>query len=211
MSTTRMTAEERRSAILEAATALVAQRGFDATPTLAIAKAAGISHAYLFRLFPTKDDLIVALVKQCNARVAHTMQQAASEAAATGRPPLEAMGQAYTELLEDRDLLLLQLHAHAASATMPAVREAMRASFAELMVLTQRASGAGPDEIRGFFAQGMLCNVIAALGLYGLDTDWARVLTGGVDAQLGGCSPPTADTPTATTDTPHAPDVAPAD
>ncbi|WP_051472275.1 TetR/AcrR family transcriptional regulator [Patulibacter minatonensis] len=200
MPTTRMSAEERRETIIDAAMELIAQRGFDATPTLAIAKGAGISHAYLFRLFPSKDDLVVAVVQRCNARVAHVMQRAASEATAADGPPLEAMGKAYTELLEDRDVLLVQLHAHAASATMPAVREAMRASFAELTDLTQRVSGADSDEIRGFFAQGMLCNVIAALDLYGLDTDWARVLTGGVDAQLGGC------TATAATPTPDAAD-----
>ncbi|MSW53428.1 MAG: TetR family transcriptional regulator, partial [Actinobacteria bacterium] len=77
MPTTRMTAEERRTQILDAATSLVAQRGFDATPTLAIAEAAGISHAYLFRLFPSKEDLAVALVARCNARVHERFAHAA--------------------------------------------------------------------------------------------------------------------------------------
>ena len=38
-----------------------AERGFLGTPTTEIAKAAGISQAYLFRLFPTKSDLVLAV------------------------------------------------------------------------------------------------------------------------------------------------------
>src|SRR3954464_1736348 len=58
------TAEDRREAVLQAALPIVAARGIAATPTAEIAKRAGISHAYLFRLFPTKSDLAVALVER---------------------------------------------------------------------------------------------------------------------------------------------------
>jgi len=37
-------------------------------------------------------------------------------------------------------------------------------------------SGAGPDQLRAFIAQGMLCNVAAALDIpqIAFDEDWAR-------------------------------------
>src|SRR5436190_917530 len=74
------TADERRETILEAAERIFAARGLHGTPTLEIAKAAGISQAYLFRLFPTKAELFLALNDRCNARIRDTFSQAAQAA-----------------------------------------------------------------------------------------------------------------------------------
>ena len=41
-----------------------ARRGYYGTPTTDVAKGAGISQAYLFRLFPTKEELFVACVER---------------------------------------------------------------------------------------------------------------------------------------------------
>lgn len=172
----RMSAEERRDEILAAAMPLIAERGFDGTPTLAIAKAAGISHAYLFRLFPAKEDLNVAVVARCNAVIRERFAHAADEARARGEEPGPAMGAAYAQLLRERDTVLVQLHAHAASPTHPEIRDAMRASFSDLYGVVERATGAEPEAIRAFFAEGMLMNVAVALGLDGLDAPWARAL-----------------------------------
>lgn len=197
----RKSAEERRAEILEAAMPLIAERGFDGTPTLAIAQAAGISHAYLFRLFPAKEDLNVAVVARCNGIIRERFAHAADEARARGEDPGPAMGAAYGELLRERDTVLVQLHAHAASPTHPEIREAMRASFADLYGVVERASGAEPEAIRAFFAEGMLMNVAVALGLGELDAPWARALAPVKD--LPGdtpCAPPASDP--ATTGTP---------
>ena len=177
MARTLSTADVRRDALLEAALPLFAQRGIAGTPTLAVAKASGISQAYLFRLFPTKNDLAIALIDRTNETIHETMARAAEAAKQAGEPVLPAIGRAYTELLEhERDLLLLQLHAHAASALSPEIREAMRDGFARLHALAAATSGAPADEIQRFFARGMLCNVIAALGLGEIDAPWARAL-----------------------------------
>jgi AcrR family transcriptional regulator len=172
----RKSAEERRAEILEAAMPLIAERGFDGTPTLAIAQAAGISHAYLFRLFPAKEDLNVAVVARCNRIIRERFAHAAEQARARGEDPGPAMGAAYAGLLRERDTVLVQLHAHAASPTHPEIREAMRASFADLYGVVQRGSGAEPEAVRAFFAEGMLMNVAVALGLEELDAPWARAL-----------------------------------
>ena len=174
------TAEARREDVLETAMALVAKRGYG-TPTLEIAKAAGISQAYLFRLYPTKDDLFVAVARRCNERIAETFRAAAVAARAAGDDPIEAMGLAYVEMLQrDRDLLLVQLHAHGAS-DQPGVREAMRDCFANLYDIVRREAGADPEQARDFFAQGMLINVAAAMRFDEVDAEWAQALAPNVD------------------------------
>jgi AcrR family transcriptional regulator len=172
------TADERREAVLHAAEAIFAERGIHGTPTAPVAKAAGISQAYLFRLFPTKADLALALIERSNERIHAAFTAAAGQAKAGGADVLPALAEAYTALLEDRELLLVQLHAHAASPEEPAIRDAMRRCFARLVDLVERESGAGPDEVRAFFAMGMLLNVLAALEAPTLDAHWAEVLAG---------------------------------
>jgi AcrR family transcriptional regulator len=169
------TAEERREEILVAAERVFAARGLHGTPTLEIAKAAGISQAYLFRLFPTKGALFLALVERCNERVRRTLADAAEAARASGEPVMQAMGLAYIGLLDDRELLLNQLNAHAACDD-PAIRDQVRRGFAQLVELVERETGAGAEEVRNFFAHGMLLNVLAAMHAEDVDEHWANVL-----------------------------------
>jgi AcrR family transcriptional regulator len=176
-SRTLSTADERRETVLEAAERVFAARGLHGTPTMEIAKAAGISQAYLFRLFPTKSELYIALVQRCNERVWRTFVDAAAEARAAGEDVLQAMGRAYIGLLADRELLLGQLHAFAACDD-EAVREEMRSGFARLVELVERETGAGAEEVRNFFAHGMLLNVLTAMRADESDAHWAEVLLG---------------------------------
>jgi AcrR family transcriptional regulator len=172
------TADERRETVLEAAETVFAERGIHGTPTTAVASAAGISHAYLFRLFATKNDLAVAVVRRCHDRIRQAFEAAAREARAEGADVLQAMGAAYAELLDDRSLLVLQLHSHAASASIPAIRDATRDGFRELVEVVQRESGATSEEVRRFFSAGMLLNVLGAMGALTIDEPWARLLLG---------------------------------
>jgi len=170
------TAEERREDVLRAAMKVVGERGLYGTPTMEIAKAAGISQAYLFRLFPTKTELFVAVIERSFRRVHDTFVEVAGNARREDRPVLQAMGDAYTDLLQDPELLLTQLQGQAA-ASEPEVRAILRRGFRMLLEMVERESGASPIEIQQFFARGMLCNVIAAMQLRDLDEHWAEVLT----------------------------------
>lgn len=172
------TADERREDILRAAEEVFAERGIHGTPTTAVAKAAGISHAYLFRIFPTKADLATALVERCNERILETLRAGAAGAAVSGQEVLPAMGAAYVELLRDRRLLLLMLHSYAAAASMPEIRDATRRGFRRMVELTERESGAPAEEVRSFFAAGMLINVLASMDAPSVDEPWAKVLMG---------------------------------
>jgi AcrR family transcriptional regulator len=170
------TAEDRREAVLQAALPIFARRGLLATPTSEVAKAAGISHAYLFRLFPTKIDLAVAVASRCHDRICTAFRAAAAEAKATGEEPLHAMGMAYSELISDPDLLLCQMHSFAAAAAVPEIREASQAGFGRIFDLVAEESGATEEELGSFFATGMLMNVVTALGGDDASAPWARVL-----------------------------------
>jgi AcrR family transcriptional regulator len=62
--------EDKRNAILAAATRLFAERGLAAAPTSEISKRAGIAEGTLFTYFETKDDLINALYREIKLELA---------------------------------------------------------------------------------------------------------------------------------------------
>jgi AcrR family transcriptional regulator len=172
------TAEERRESVLAAAMPVFAERGYHAAPTMDIAKAAGISQAYLFRLFPTKPELFAAVTGVARERLLAAFSAAAAKARAEGLDPLETMGRAHYELLRsDRDTLLVQLHSQVVAAHEPLIRDVMRQCFNDIYELVARESGANPEALRTWFAHGMLCNVMAAIDADHLDAPWARVLS----------------------------------
>ncbi len=166
---TRMSASQRRESVLEAAVIEFAARGLEGTSTEDVARRAGISQPYLFRLFPTKKALFLALIDRCFRRVEETFTAAAEGRA--GEEALTAMGDAYGQLLADRTLLLLQLQSYAACED-PEIRAVTRAGFKELWLLTERVTGMRTDQIVPFFAMGMLLNVAAAMDLPSVDEHW---------------------------------------
>ena len=56
--------EDKRNAILDAATRVFAERGLAAAPTSEISRRAGVADGTLFTYFKTKDDLINALYRE---------------------------------------------------------------------------------------------------------------------------------------------------
>jgi AcrR family transcriptional regulator len=165
----RMPAAERRELVLEAAMGEFAAHGLAGTSTEEVARQAGISQPYLFRLFPTKKALFIALVDRCFQRVRNTFTAAAGEL--TGEEALAAMADAYTELLNDRTLLQLQMQAYAACDDLE-VRAATRAGYKALWELTERLTGLPFQTVVDFFAVGMLMNVAAAMDLPSVDERW---------------------------------------
>ena len=161
----RLTAAERREDVLAAAVAEFARTGYHGTPTEAIARGAGISHAYLFRLYATKKELFLACVERAFDRVEETFREAAVRDRPAGESALSAMGAAYVEMLADRELLLFQLQTYAAAADEDVKTLAQR-RYAQLVDDIRRLSGeTDEDAVEAFCAKGMLLNVRAALEL----------------------------------------------
>ncbi len=165
----RMSAAERREMVLEAAIAEFAAHGLAGTSTEDVARRAGISQPYLFRLFPTKKALFLALVDRCYRRIEDTFTTAAGDR--TGEEALMAMADAYEVLLDDRTLLLMQMQAYAACQD-PEIRAATRAGYKKLWELTERLTGLPFQRVVDFFAIGMLMNVAAAMDLPSVDERW---------------------------------------
>jgi AcrR family transcriptional regulator len=170
---TRKSAEERRAEIVALAIEQFAIAGYRGTSTEAIAREAGISQPYLFRLFNTKRELFLACHEDADGRILATFQNAAR-----GLPKeevLPAMGKAYVELLADKTALLFQMQSYAACSD-PVIQARVRDSYGLLVREVTRLSGAKPEEVWQFFANGMLLNVIASLDLAAIsDTDeWAQ-------------------------------------
>ena len=169
---TRMSADQRREEVLRAATAAFAEGGYQGTSTEDIARRAGISQPYIFRLFESKKQLFIAVVESCFRRTAKTFENAAR--GLTGVDALKAMGMAYTELIRDPTMLLVELHAFTASVQDAQVRSAAQLGMRAVWETAAKASGVDGDGLREWLAAGMLCNVTAALGLEQLDEPWAR-------------------------------------
>ena len=174
---TRQSAEERREAVLDAAQIEFAARGLHGASTEEIAKRAGISQPYVFRLFGTKKELFKATVARCFRETLETFQRAAE--GKRGEEALQAMGHVYVdELIADRTRLKAQLEAYAACDD-PEICDIVRAGYGDLVTYVERVSGLDPARVSRFFATGMLINVIAAMGLKDSGEPWAtRLLEG---------------------------------
>ena len=65
--------EDKRNAILDAATGLFAERGLAAAPTSEISRRADVAEGTLFTYFETKDDLINSLYREIKLELADAM------------------------------------------------------------------------------------------------------------------------------------------
>jgi AcrR family transcriptional regulator len=168
----RLNAEDRREAVIQAAVVEFARSGYFGTSTEAVAARAGISQPYVFRLFGNKRNLFLVTAQRCFGRILETFRAAAATAEGD---PFPVMGEAYMQLLTDRQLLMLWMHAFAACAD-PAIQSAMAAGFQEMFEFLEGLPGATPEKIHSFVTKGMFLNVAAATNMRSAMTDdeWAR-------------------------------------
>ena len=180
--TQRLSAAERKDEILEAAMIEFADLGFHGTSTEDIARRAGISQPYLFRLFGTKKELFKATISRCFRETLEVFQRAAE--GKRGEEALKAMGDAYVEnLLSDRTRLRAQMQAYAACDD-PEICEVVRNGFGDLVAYVQRVSGLPAENVAAFFAKGMLLNVLSAMQVQTDPEPWAQLLLEGCGKEL---------------------------
>ncbi len=168
----RQTAGERRIAVLAAAITEFAHSGYAGTSTEAIATRAGISQPYLFRLFGTKKDLFVATYDLVGLRIVNEMTRAAE--GLEGEDAKIAMGDAYLELMQDPEILQVQLHGFAAAPADPDIARSCRRTFDVLSDLFYDRTHGTEDDLREFFAMGMLINVMSAIDVLSVPDSWAQ-------------------------------------
>ncbi|RRO14349.1 TetR/AcrR family transcriptional regulator [Saccharopolyspora rhizosphaerae] len=166
-----MSGAERRAQVLAIAAEEFAEHGLHGASTEAIAREAGITQAYVFRMFGTKKALFLELVRAAFDRVSEAMREAGGEK--SGLDALSAMGAEYYDLLADRTSLLLQLQGFAACGD-PEVKDAVRTCFARMWSTAEDGTGLDPVAVKAFLAFGMLLNAGAALDVDQVDEVWAE-------------------------------------
>lgn len=159
--TTRMDASDRRELVLSAATRAFARGGFAGTSTDAVAKEAGVSQPYVVRMFGTKLELFRLVFERA---IDGIMQ--AFGTVLNSPDPLDdawaALAEAYTELVADRDLLLVMMHGFTAGST-PEIGAQGRSGMSAIYAQIRQGTGCTPDEARDFIAHGMLLNCLIAM------------------------------------------------
>ncbi len=180
-SSARMNAAARRAQILEVAAHEFADGGLRGASIDAIARAAGITQPYVFRIFGSKKALFLEVVAGSFGQLSDSMRRAAE--GKSGLEALAAMGARYNALLADRTSLQLQLQAYAACGDLE-VRVAVRDHLATLWDTVATTTELDPVTVKTFLAYGMLLNTNAALGLAEVDTRWARGIRTRIKAGL---------------------------
>jgi AcrR family transcriptional regulator len=175
----RLSAGERREQVIAAATKEFAEQGYQAASTAAIARRAGISQPYIYALFPSKQELFIAVHDQVIERIRRTFETAAA-GGSTPDEKLKRMGEVYPTLIAHRYALLAQLQTYATGD--PVIQAHASRRYRELYNEVIGLSGAPAAAVSLFFACGMLANVTTALGL----EDICAPLFG---ASLGGTAP----------------------
>lgn len=150
----------RREAILRAALPLFAQRGWLGTGTRELAAAAGVTEPILYRHFPDKEALFLAVLKGAGAALEEVLtRHAASARGARGR--VEAMANGLGEVLDRRLSELRVLSGAAAALEHPPVAQAARqhlGSLADLLTRLLSGPGLAPD-VDAEAAGGLLLEV----------------------------------------------------
>ncbi len=165
--TERMGAAERRESILDAAVEEFATHGYEGATTAGIAARAGISQPYVFRFFPTKRDLYIAVVDRSTSRILQTWENAVPTA---GETRLQALGRTYVETLPERRKELMVKFAAYGYAHDPEIAGTMRHHLARLYrYVAHQAERDGSDapyeEAVRFISKGFFINAAMAIGL----------------------------------------------
>src|ERR1700753_2366927 len=161
---TRLSAQERRADLLEAAVIEFAESGYHGTRTADIAARAGVSQPYVYALFPDKIALFLACHDWTTERIKEALEKASADV--SGDDDVEhALDRAYQRLFDERPhQVLFQVQAHAPAAADPTIREPVRRRFIELVELSER-NGAPRELVLRHVARAMLGNVALALDL----------------------------------------------
>ena len=174
------TAEVRRDSVIAAAVSEFALTGYLGTPIASVAARAKISPAYVFKLFPSKESLFVAALDHCFELTEAVLAGGADAAPdSSAGSVLWAMGGAYAQLVADRELLMMQVHAQAATGV-PEIGDAVRRGLKRITEFTKSRSGAPDSDVQNFIARGQLCHLLVATGIEEQSGAWARLLLDGI-------------------------------
>ena len=141
--------DARRRQILDAARACFAREGFHATSMSDVLREAELSAGAVYRYFPSKEAIILAIAEEALAGLAEIFEAGSEQD--DPPPPDELMGQAFQMLddLGERGFSRLAIQIWSEALRSPAIAEALREAYAGV-----RASMRGL--VRAYQAQGRI-------------------------------------------------------
>ena len=180
----------RRAAVLEAARRLFASQGFKGSSLAAIAQEAGITDAGLLYHFPTKNDLLLAVVAEGDREQDEALEKVRG---VQGLPLLERMAEFGADLEADPILTALDVTLSAENlaagseinAYFVARYDRFRAMLAQAFEEARRAGDLVGDFDAGVEA-GNMTAVLDGLRLQWLLSDGAVSMAGGMRAYVNG-------------------------
>jgi AcrR family transcriptional regulator len=188
--TERMPSGERRELILESATEVFGERGYAGATTDGIARAAGISQAYVVRMFGSKEKLFIEVLNRALLRLVSVFRSEIAAHEASGDAPEllpSKLGAAYIDMIADRGMLLALMQSFAQGHDR-VIGEAARCGFLDIYTLLREEARLSPDDANIFLAHGMMMNTLMGLqlpGVYGADAAATELL----DTAFGGKLP----------------------
>jgi AcrR family transcriptional regulator len=174
------TAESRRPIVVSAALDEFSRGGLHGTTVAKIAHAAKISPAYVFKLFPSKESLFVAALESCFDEILRALEHGADDSPdRTPEAILHTMGGAYAELIADRRLLMMQVHAQSV-ADIHEIGRALRSGLERITNFAKKRSRGSNDEVQHFVAYGQLCHLLVAARIDEYPAPWTAALSHGI-------------------------------
>jgi AcrR family transcriptional regulator len=169
----RLSAGERREAILAAARTVFGARGYHEATTREIAAQAGVSEALLYQHFPGKRQLFEAVVTAAGCDLERRIAEAARE-----NDPLPAVLDAYFSFVEEESDLYRVFFGQALQAD-PAFQRLYARLSSRLLELVEAALDPGLAVPRDLAARG-LAGMVSELALW-----WVEDRTRGKEEMVG--------------------------
>jgi len=158
----RVSAGERRAQAVAAAFQAFGELGITTAAVQAIADAIGVSQPYIFRLFGSRQRLVLACIDELEERIRRVFELSA---VAAPDDTWAAMGAGFRALLADGVLAGFWLRASAAARSDPVIAERSRAFYARLLAVGELLTGAGTKELAVAFGRGASVVLLQPLGV----------------------------------------------
>jgi AcrR family transcriptional regulator len=128
----RLSAEERRAAVLETACRVFSKASYHGATTAEIARESGVTEPVLYRHFPSKRELYLDCLKEAWARLRAVWERVVGEEP-DPKSWVAAMGRAYLQSKDEKILLAnLWIQALTQAADDPKIRRALRDQVREV-------------------------------------------------------------------------------
>lgn len=186
----RIPAAERREQILAAASRVFGERGYSGATTDQVAQAAGISQPYVVRMFGTKENLFLEVLKRALDKLDTSFRAVIAEPVPEGLEREEflapRLGAAYVDLIEDKGILMSLMQAFIMGHD-PVIGAKARSGFLSIYRLLREEAGFEAAQTADFLAHGMLMNTLVALrlpDLYKADDAACELLSAALGTKL---------------------------